>query len=95
MYYSVIIRGRLHSLEPIRSAHAYANASFADGCHVTYEIDEQNPKVLLFTVKQHQTVPANATLREMTEGIMAGEDSNVTWELSFTKSQVRELAVAA
>ncbi len=91
MVYETKIAGVVYALDVIRDADAYARATFSDVSAVRYRAEGAR---LYFTVLG--SVSGNRTLSELTDGLIVGTDSNVTWDIT-TRHKVREtdLAIAA
>ena len=79
----VFISGSVFSIDPVRSVKAYARATFADISSVNYWISPENDKEIRFSVIRPQTVSSLTTLDEVTEGIVIGDDTNVTWNVEI------------
>ena len=90
---AVFIKGSVFSLDPIRSAKAYARATFINPGSVDVWVSSENDKELCFSVKVPRTVSSLTTLDEVTDGIVIGDDTNVVWNLEF--KTVRRLAAVA
>lgn len=88
MVYKTKLAGIVHALDPIRNADAYARATFSDLSVVRYRAEG---KRLYFTVVG--TITGDMTLSELTDGLIVGNDTNVTWDI-FTTHKVRETALA-
>ena len=73
------VSGVVYSLEPIRSADAYASATFVDVSEVEYTAVG---KELRFNLIKHFTVAEGNSLTDITKDIVRGESTNVSWNIT-------------
>ena len=80
MEYQVKVSGILHSLDPIMSSTAYRNASFTNPNDISVEAVG---KKLYFTCYTSHKMIGNASLNDITSGILKGDDTNCEWNIEL------------
>ena len=94
MNYVVTIRGYVYSIDPVRNVDAYARATFSDLSSIRYEIDKTDSHKINFVVRRNQVLTDNNTITDITDGIVIGRDTNVTWSVEMRAQTFSDLKVA-
>jgi len=79
--YTVSIRGVVHAQDDIYSPGAYARSVFGDRIHDVEFTTEG--KRLEFIVRKIDHVTEDTTVAEICDGLITGDDTNVTWTVTL------------
>ena len=80
MNYQVKVSGTIHSLDPIISPKGYARGTFTNPNDVSVEAVG---KKLFFTCYTTHKMTPNDSIKDITDGILKGDDSNVEWNIEL------------
>ena len=80
MNYQVQVFGIIHSLDPIMSPKAYARATFTNPNEVSVEAVG---KKLYFTCYTSHKMTSTDSIKDITSGILKGDDSNCEWNIEL------------
>ncbi len=80
MNYQVKVTGIIHSLEVIISPKAYARATFTNPNEMSVEAVG---KKLFFTCHTTHKMIGKASINDITNGILKGDDSNCEWNIEL------------
>ena len=80
MNYQVKVSGTIHSLDPIISPKGYARACFNNPNEVSVAAEGKKLHFICYT--SHKMI-GKASISDITDGILKGDDSNVEWNIEL------------
>ena len=92
MNYLSRVSGIIHSVDPIFNEMGYARACFGKNIH-SVRVKAEGRK-LHFQVVGLMKVSDESSLSELTQGLITGDDTNVSWTVELTHAKVRNTVLA-